>query len=218
MKTFVYVDGFNLYYGLSQLCKGRGPWRWLDLETWVRSQSPAAFEIAHVRYFTAHVKPAYWAKAKRQKKFLRALRAKGVTVHKGKYETRESQYPLRDDPSTMVWVLRTEEKQSDVNLASYLLLDALVTKEIEAAIVVSNDSDLVFPVKTLRSEGFPVGILNPHPERPGAELRDIASFYRLAKVSKVLAAQMPEEITDEHGAFHCPPRWVEQPPATSSPA
>lgn len=217
MKTYVYVDGYNVYYGLKKLCKERGPWRWLDIGAWVQSQSPAAFEVAHVRYFTAHIKPPYLAKAKRQKKFLRALESKGVTVHKGKYETRESRYPLRDPPGTMVWVMRTEEKQSDVNLASYLLLDALVTKEIEAAIVVSNDSDLVFPVRTLREKGFPVGILNPHPERPGAELRHIANWYRLAKASKVLAAQLPEEITDEDGTFRRPDHWATPAPEPSPP-
>jgi uncharacterized LabA/DUF88 family protein len=209
LRTYVYVDGFNLYYGLKKLCHAHGPWRWLDLEAWVRSQSPPDFEIHRIRYFTAHVKPAGWAKAKRQKKFLRALRTNAkVSIHLGSYETRESEYPLRDDPGKKVWVLRTEEKRSDVNLACQLLLDALEEKDLEAAILVSNDSDLTFPVKVLRARGVPIGVLNPHPERPSGELREIASWYRLGRAAKVLAAQMPTEVNDQHGTVTCPARWA----------
>jgi hypothetical protein len=37
-------------------------------------------------------------------------------------------------------VIKTEEKGSDVNLATYLLLDAF-KQDCEAAVVISNDSD-----------------------------------------------------------------------------
>jgi hypothetical protein len=78
MRTFVYVDGFNVYYGLKKLCGGSPePWRWLDMAAWVQSESPRDFEVAHVRYFTAHVKPPGWSKARRQKRYLRALRLRG---------------------------------------------------------------------------------------------------------------------------------------------
>jgi uncharacterized LabA/DUF88 family protein len=210
LRTYVYIDGYNLYYGLKQLCGDRGPWRWLDLEKWVKSQSPHDFEICRVRYFTANVKPSGWQKAKRQKKFIRAVKSNPkASVHLGNYETRESQYPLRDDPGTKVWVMRTEEKQTDVNLACHMILDALVRDDepVEAAIVVSNDSDLTYPVKVLREAGVPVGILNPHPERPSGELREIASWYRLARAQKVFDAQLPDEVADEHGIVLRPVRW-----------
>jgi hypothetical protein len=49
------------------------------------------------------------------------------------------------DASFMVRYLRLEEKGSDVNVASHLLLDVL-SGTIDAAVVVSNDSDLAFPI------------------------------------------------------------------------
>ena len=59
----------------------------------------------------------------------------------------------------MVSYLHLEEKGSDVNVASHLLLDVL-QGSIDAAIVISNDSDLAFPLKQARAR-VPVGLINP---------------------------------------------------------
>ncbi|MGD8166690.1 hypothetical protein ACEXOS_005665 [Herbiconiux sp. P16] len=45
------------------------------------------------------------------------------------------------DARFMVPIARREEKGSDVNVASHLLIDVL-EKRVDAAVVVSNDSDL----------------------------------------------------------------------------
>jgi hypothetical protein len=56
----------------------------------------------------------------------------------------------------------TEEKGSDVNLAAYFLTDAF-RGDAEAFVIVSNDSDLMEPMRIVRHEpGMVVGILNPH--------------------------------------------------------
>jgi uncharacterized LabA/DUF88 family protein len=68
-------------------------------------------------------------------------------------------------PSNPVEVLRTQEKGSDVKLASFLLLDA-VKKESDIAVVVSNDSDLEEPIRALIQDlHVPVGLVNPHPAK-----------------------------------------------------
>lgn len=59
----------------------------------------------------------------------------------------------------MARVARREEKGSDVNVASHLLIDVL-EKRVDAAIVISNDSDLEFPVKQAQQR-VPVGVVNP---------------------------------------------------------
>jgi hypothetical protein len=50
----------------------------------------------------------------------------------------------------MVSIIEEEEKGSDVNLASYLLVDGFAG-EYDIAIVVSNDSDLAEPIRLVRS-------------------------------------------------------------------
>jgi len=63
------------------------------------------------------------------------------------------------DARFMVSIAHREEKGSDVNVASHLLLDAL-EERIDAAIVISNDSDLRFPIQQVRQR-IPVGTVNP---------------------------------------------------------
>lgn len=67
----------------------------------------------------------------------------------------------RDVPDArfMASVARREEKGTDVNVASHLLIDVL-TGDVDAAVVVSNDSDLAYPISVARSR-VPVGLVNP---------------------------------------------------------
>jgi hypothetical protein len=61
VRTGVYVDGFNLYYGARALC-GRGTpgWRWLDLRGLAadlvgRPAGWAGAEVVRVVYCTARI-------------------------------------------------------------------------------------------------------------------------------------------------------------------
>jgi len=63
------------------------------------------------------------------------------------------------DALFMVSYAYREEKGSDVSVASHLLLDVL-SGDADAAIVVSNDSDLRFPIQEARKR-VPVGTVNP---------------------------------------------------------
>jgi hypothetical protein len=65
-----------------------------------------------------------------------------------------------------------EEKGSDVNVASHLLVDVL-TGAIDAAVVISNDSDLRFPVQFTRTR-VPVGVVNPSRNHLAGVLRGSA--------------------------------------------
>ena len=65
-------------------------------------------------------------------------------------------------PTQRVWVDKTEEKGSDVNLASHLVRDAY-QQAFQVAVLITNDSDLAEPVRIVRQElNLPVGVLNPH--------------------------------------------------------
>ena len=65
----------------------------------------------------------------------------------------------------MVGISRREEKGSDVNVATHLLVDAFAGA-MDAAIVISNDSDLALPIQMVRQR-IPVGTVNPQPGRAG---------------------------------------------------
>ena len=97
-----------------------------------------------------------------------------------------------------MWVDRTEEKGSDVNIAAHLLRDAFM-RRFEVAVLVANDSDLVEPVRIVRAEmGLPVGILNPH-EHHSKVLRPLATFVKRIRQSDLIASQFPDEILGADG-------------------
>ena len=50
--------------------------------------------------------------------------------------------------------------------------------DCDVAVIVSNDSDLVFPIEHIKKHlGKVIGILNPHPQ-PSRELLPLANFYK----------------------------------------
>jgi hypothetical protein len=63
------------------------------------------------------------------------------------------------DATFMASVATYEEKGSDVNVAAHLLVDVLAGG-FDAAVVISNDSDLRWPVQEARRR-VPVGVVNP---------------------------------------------------------
>src|SRR5215469_3211585 len=69
----------------------------------------------------------------------------------------------------MVSYADREEKGSDVNVAAHLLLDVLAGA-VDGAVVLSNDSDLRFPVEQAR-ERVPVGVVNPSRNFLAGDLR-----------------------------------------------
>jgi uncharacterized LabA/DUF88 family protein len=107
----------------------------------------------------------------------------------------------------MVSVARREEKGSDVNVATHLLIDAFSSR-IDAAVVITNDSDLALPIRHVR-ESVPVGLVNPTSRHCAGALssspREGAGhhwWYRLAR-EDLTAAQMPERV----GKLHRPTGW-----------
>jgi len=99
---------------------------------------------------------------------------------------------------SMVLVHKSEEKGTDVNLATHLVNDAHL-KRFESALIVSNDSDLNEAVRIVKNEiGLTVGIYSPH-ERPSVQLKNTASFFRQIKPAHLKSSQFPEDITDADG-------------------
>jgi hypothetical protein len=79
MKSNVYVDAFNLYYGS---LKGT-PYRWLDLRALFAKVFPRN-EINRIRYFTAIVesRPSDLRRPAHQDAYLRALRTiPNLSIH-----------------------------------------------------------------------------------------------------------------------------------------
>ncbi len=106
----------------------------------------------------------------------------------------------------MVEVLDTKEKGSDVSLATYLLVDGF-KQDYQVAVVISDDSDLVEPIKlTINQLGLPVGVLHPY-RMHSAELSQIAKFYRPIRQRVLKVSQFPTALVDAEGSITKPTSW-----------
>lgn len=150
MRVRVYVDGFNFYHRMLK----NSSRKWLDLSKLSAEIANPDDEINFIRYFTADVSPKAGDPdaPTRQEAYFRALRTiPNLKIHKGKFLTRTKHRPLVGEEDTYVYIHDTEEKGSDVNLASHLLLDCF-EDEFDVAIVMSQDTDLLEPLRIVREK------------------------------------------------------------------
>ena len=209
MRTRVYIDGYNLYYS----CLKRSPYKWLNVYDLAVQQLPKN-QIDRVRYFTARVsaRPHDPTQPQRQETYFRALRSvPKIDLHFGHFLTHEVNMP-----DAAAWtagtyqarrVVKTEEKGSDVNLATHLLMDAF-DGLFDVAIVISNDSDLAEPIRLVTQRfGKAVGLLGHRSVRVSGKLRPLASFVRSFSTGALSKAQFPVNLADANGNFVKPPTW-----------
>ena len=204
-RTNVYIDGFNLYYGSLK----KTPYKWLDVAKLCQVMLPKD-TIQSIKFFTAHVsaRPHDLQLPVRQQIYFRALKTiPNLTLVYGHFLTHSVPMILTgSNPIQRVWVDKTEEKGSDVNLACHLLHDGF-QRLFETAVIISNDSDLAEPVKLIKQAlGLHIGILNPH-ETHSKTLQQYASFVKRIRQSHLMASQFPNPMTDQKGAFHKPQGW-----------
>lgn len=207
MKTNVYVDGFNLFYG----CLKKTPYKWLDLLKLCNIILPKD-NINQIKYFTALVipRPNNPSQPIRQQTYIRALQTiPNLSVVYGHFLMSTVKAPLAKpiaDLSNYVEVIKTEEKGSDVNLATALLVDGF-RNDYDAAVIISNDSDLLAPIQFIKNDLHKtVGILNPH-KHPSFVLKREATFFKQIRESALKRSLFPSTLTDIHGTFTKPTDW-----------
>ena len=203
-RVVVYIDGFNLYYGM----RSRG-WRryyWLDLRRLAGRLLRRGQTLAEVKYFTARVIPDAGSedKARRQNTYLEALATLAdVDIHYGYYLPKMQ----RCSDCGATWQAY-EEKMTDVNIAVELLSDAYDDR-FDTAIVISADSDLARPITTIR-ERFPgkrVVVAFP-PNRVSKLLRSVATASFTLGHGVLNSSQFPERVLADGGRVLIRPgRW-----------
>lgn len=214
-NTVVYVDGFNLYYAVRN-----SPHKWLDLAALGDRVLPAN-NIVLVRYFTALVKPiSDPQQPQRQQAYLRALAATPrVRPHFGQFNVHTVVLPLSENTNRELHyqdkgasagsktpVRKYEEKGSDVNLATYLLIDAYSGSYQEFA-VISNDTDLVEPIRHVsKTMGIPVTLVGAV-ARPAKRLVSAGDGFSPISEADFAACQLGDPTYDSRGAIHKPPKW-----------
>lgn len=207
-RTRAYIDGFNFYRGAFD----EGPfgrYKWLDIAAYVRAvlvagdrdRTPKCGPLDRVTYFTATVDQNpnrdRWT---RQNVYLQALDIQpDVQLVYGRHQAYARKYRLFDPADhdcgrTSVEVLKPEEKESDVNLASRLLLDGF-RDEYDTAVLITDDSDFVGAIRVVREElKKRVVVVKVRPTRRSVLKNHVDSMYDGGQKKFFAENQLPVSV------------------------
>lgn len=198
-RVIAYIDGFNLYFGLKAANFRR--YYWLDLVALCQNLLKPHQTLAAVKYFTARIagpRPsdspqrtaALGAKRQRQTDYLDALTTLPLlTLTEGHYLAKSVCCRRCGNQ----WC-KHEEKMTDVNIATALLLDAS-DNAFDTALVLSGDSDLTPPITAVRSR-FPAKrvVMAFPPKRRATQLEQAANAYFTINRAKLAQSQLPGRV------------------------
>jgi uncharacterized LabA/DUF88 family protein len=201
-RVMVFIDGFNLYYGLRTRFRRR--YYWLDVQALSVALLKEDQQLTRVKYFTARVRNNQDS-LQRQSDYLDALAAHcdKLEIVSGRFQEKRRSCAT----CNATWV-GYEEKETDVSIAA-ALLEHGVNDDFDVAMLVSGDSDLCPAVRALRR-------LRPHkrvvaafpPARSSAELRTAATAAFQIGDAKVRQSQLPEIVTSNAGVtLKRPAHW-----------
>jgi uncharacterized LabA/DUF88 family protein len=199
-RVIVYIDGFNLYFGMRDA--GFHQCRWLNLRKLADNLLQINQELIAVKYFTSRVSNNP-DKQKRQSTYIDALESVGVKIIYGNYQDGSEECKRCGN----VW--RTaKEKMTDVNIATHIIMDAY-KNEYDMAMLISGDSDLVPPIKGVH-ENFKtkrVMIAFP-PKRHNASMALNAKGSLIIGRKKLVDSQFDDEVISKTGyKLNIPTNW-----------
>ncbi|HAO07579.1 MAG TPA: NYN domain-containing protein [Chryseobacterium sp.] len=200
-RVIVYVDGFNLYFGMKEA--GFDNCKWLDIRKLVLEFLKPGQELAGVKYFTSSVSNDP-DKQKRQITFLEALETTGIKIIYGHYQ----KAAIECRRCGNIWATYNE-KMTDVNIATQMMIDAF-TDQYDMAMLISGDSDLVPPVRGIHAH-FPqkrVLIAFP-PKRFNNSVALVAKGSFIIGRKKLIDNQFPLQVIKKDGyILHKPKEWI----------
>ena len=200
-RVVVYIDGFNLYFGMMDA--GFNHCKWLNVEKLVRSYLTANQELIEIKYFTSRItnNPQ---KQKRQTTYLEAIETTEVKIIYGLYKAKL----IECENCGHNWNI-SNEKMTDVNIATHIIIDAFHDK-YDTAILISGDSDLVPPIKAVH-QNFPnkvVSVFFP-PNRHNNTVAGAAKGSQIIGRKKLSDSQFEENVKKRDGfILHKPTDWL----------
>ena len=142
MRVQVFIDGFNLYHSIMSDPQLRHC-RWLSFHSLAQSILSSRETLSGIYFFTAFY-PGDPSKRRRHQTLIDAQALYGVETVLGAFRRKDKHCPncKQSRPGY-------EEKETDVNIALWLLRNAYEDR-YDKAVIVSNDSDLIPAIKMLR--------------------------------------------------------------------
>ena len=239
LRTRVYIDGYNLYYG----CLRRTAFKWLDIMALFESRilpsilvkddegntrQSVLIDSPSIKYFTAKIVESVArgedsvSSQARYHTALRKLYDGSIQVVEGYYAINKMTVKIvdADDPdraprdcqAILAW--KVEEKQSDVNISLQAYHDAL-TGAVDQVVIVTNDTDIAPALQMIRTHtSVRIGLVVPttdHERIPNTELARLAHWVRTHITSEELAGcHLPRVIPGRKPTIK-PESWYARP-------
>ena len=203
-RVIVYIDGFNLFFGMKE--KGWRRYYWLNVHLLAKNLLKPYQKLMETKYFTSRVSlmSNNPEKAKRQREYLEALSTVPMCrIFYGHYLAKE----IRCNKCGHLWTTH-EEKMTDVNISVELMTDVYQDK-FDTAFLISGDSDLVGPIKAVRRL-FPLKkvVVGFPPRRHSLQLGKVANAIFSIGRKKIADSMFPEQVRKTDGyILHRPDRW-----------
>lgn len=190
-RIIVYIDGFNLYFGMKQA--GFDNFKWLNIRDLSESLLKLGKEIVGIKYFTSRVSNNP-DKQKRQSTYIEALETVGIKIYYGHYQ-RDA---IECRRCNNVWA-NYNEKMTDVNIATQMLVDAF-QDNYDMAMLLSGDSDLVPPIKAIHENFGQKRVFVAFPsKRFNNSVAFVAKGSMIIGRKKLMDHQFPPEVIKPDG-------------------
>ncbi|MVN21772.1 NYN domain-containing protein [Mucilaginibacter arboris] len=190
-RIIAYIDGFNLYFGMKQ---SGNDTLWLNPKKLVLSLLKPNQELVHLNYFTSRIRNNP-DKERRQNTYIEAIETlSDCKIVYGHYQSHIEE--CRKCGHTYPY---SNEKMTDVNIAVSMMEDAFNDK-YDAAFLITGDSDLVPPIKSIQSlfpskrvfVGFP-------PNRFNVSVKNVSKGNMIIGRKKLKDAQFEDEVQKPNG-------------------
>lgn len=203
MRTYIYIDGFNLYH----LALQRSRFKWLDFKKLFSKLLNEENEIIKINYYTSYSSGKYENhRPHRQNIYHRALRKHipELEIIYGYFNTFPVSMRLESNPNKFVKVLKTEEKCTDVNLAVQMVNDGWKGL-YDCAVVLTNDGDFEEALRIVRDElNLVVGLITPR-HTSSKKLDKYISFRKTIRNGVLRDSQLPNPIPNSN--LYKPESW-----------
>ena len=226
MKTTIYIDGYNLYYGA---LKGSS-YKWLDIFrifSHIANDNNPRTENVFIKFFTSPVISRLATHGdqsqKSQNDYHRALLRlypDNLEIIMGYFSLSEGWFPKHQKPidrNDTVKAWKLEEKKTDVNIALHIYRD-LLKGNCEQAILVSNDSDLVPALEAVQEDLTDkyIGVVMPRIQKEGdqknrpynVKLSNLANWTRgYIREEELKMFQLPRLVPTKRKPIIRPDYW-----------
>ncbi len=214
-RTAVYIDAFNLYYGLARPlnCK------WVNIRKLFET-TLSQDDVQVIRFFTSVIDGPGGT---RQRTYIDCLQALGkVQVHEGYFQEKTSKCMTLGCrfPGSRFYT-HAQEKQTDVGMATQIIHDAH-QGIADKIVIVTGDADVVPAIRLLRA-AFPNIVLKAYIPSLGPPVDKERSAARLVRNAigggntkllayrAFIASQLPEIVTVGTDVFVRPMEWRQAP-------